>query len=59
MQSMALPGIILLVLGGVAYTAGILFYRRKDIRFMHGIWHLFVVAGALLQYFCILFYVIR
>lgn len=58
-QSMQLPGVILLILGGIAYTAGILFYRRKNIRFMHSIWHLFVVAGALLHYFCILFYVVR
>ena len=58
-QKMAWPGILLLVLGGVAYTAGILFYRKKSIRYFHTVWHVFVFVGALLHYFCILFYVIR
>lgn len=57
-QRMALPGVILLVLGGVFYTVGILFYRKKGIRFMHAFWHLFVLTGAILHYFCILFYVV-
>ena len=58
-QKMAWPGILLLVLGGVAYTAGILFNRKKSIRYFHTVWHVFVFVGALLHYFCILFYVIR
>lgn len=52
------PGILLMVLGGAAYTVGIWFYKKKSIRYMHSVWHLFVLAGALLQYFAILFYVI-
>ena len=51
-------GILLLVSGGVAYTAGLVFYALKNIRYMHSIWHLFVFAGAALHYLCILFYVI-
>ena len=58
-QKLAWPGVLLLVLGGVAYTAGILFYRKKSIRYFHTVWHVFVFVGALLHYFCILFYVIR
>ena len=57
-RRMALPGVILLILGGVFYTAGVLFYRKKGVRFMHAFWHFFVLAGAVLHYFCILFYVI-
>ena len=57
-RRMALPGVILLILGGVFYTAGVLFYRKKVVRFMHAFWHFFVLAGAVLHYFCILFYVI-
>ena len=45
------------VSGGVAYTAGLVFYALKNIRYMHSIWHLFVFAGAALHYLCILFYV--
>ena len=53
----ALPplGLGLLVSGGVAYTAGIVFYKAQG-RYMHFIWHLFVLAGSILQYFCIALY---
>lgn len=57
-QRMEWPGLVLLLAGGVFYTAGLIFYRKKEIRYMHSIWHLFVLAGAILHYFCILFYVI-
>ena len=55
----ALPplGLGLLVAGGVAYTAGILFYKSQG-RYMHFIWHLFVLAGSVLQYLCIALYCI-
>ncbi len=49
-------GLPLLVLGGIAYTLGIIFYKAKP-KYMHFIWHLFVLAGSVLQYFFILFYV--
>ena len=57
-RSIHLPGIILMVIGGLMYTIGIVFYKMKKIRYMHSVWHLFVLAGALFQYFAILFYVI-
>lgn len=57
-RSIPLPGIILMVIGGLMYTIGIVFYKMKKIRYMHSVWHLFVLAGALFQYFAILFYVI-
>lgn len=53
----ALPplGTVLLVGGGVAYTAGILFYKSKR-HYMHFVWHLFVLAGSVLQYCCVALY---
>lgn len=51
--------IIFLVLGGLSYTFGIIFYRNKRIKFMHFIWHIFVIAGSVLQYFSILHYYLR
>ena len=50
----ALPpaGLALLAAGGVAYPAGIIFYKAKG-KYMHFVWHLFVLAGSVLQYFCI------
>lgn len=51
-------GIAWLIIGGLMYTGGIVFYV-KDHRFpyFHGIWHLFVLAGSLCHYFSVLFYI--
>jgi hemolysin III len=49
------PGLALLVAGGVSYTVGILFYKSQK-RYMHFVWHLFVLAGSVLQYLCIALY---
>jgi len=51
-------GLILLLLGGVFYTGGVAFYKLK-IKYMHSIWHLFVLAGSLSHYFSILLYVYK
>ena len=58
MSSVAPGGIILLVLGGLAYTSGILFYRWKSLNFHHAIWHIFVIIGSILHFFAVLFYAI-
>lgn len=55
-QSLGLWGTLLLAGGGVAYTFGTLFYRLAHVRFMHVVWHLFVMLGAGLIYFSILLY---
>lgn len=52
-------GLLLLLLGGIAYTIGAVIYglgKRK--RYMHSLFHLFVVAGSVLQALCILLYVL-
>lgn len=51
-------GLILLLLGGLAYTSGVGFYLWKSLRYNHAIWHGFVLAGSILHYFAVLFYVI-
>lgn len=53
-----LAGFILLVSGGISYTIGAVLYGlgRKH-RYMHSIFHLFVVFGSLLHFLCILLYV--
>jgi len=43
----------LLLLGGLFYSAGCIFYLSKK-KFMHCVWHLFVIAGAISHYFSIL-----
>lgn len=42
-------GLIPLVLGGVAYTAGVAFYAAPRLRYAHAVWHLFVLAGSALH----------
>ena len=44
-----------LVLGGVLYTAGCIFYALKKIKWMHGIWHLFVLGGGIMHFFSLYF----
>lgn len=56
---LGVKGTVLLVLGGIAYTLGTIFYglgRKK--KYMHSIFHLFILAGTILQFFCIIFYVL-
>ncbi len=51
-------GLWLLLAGGLAYTGGIVFYLWRRLPYNHAIWHLFVLAGSVLHFFAILFYVI-
>ncbi len=57
-ESLQPGGLWLLVAGGLAYTVGIFFYIFERIPFSHAIWHTFVFAGTVLQFFSVLFYVI-
>ena len=58
LENMASGGLWLLLAGGLAYTFGVIFYVWDNLPFNHAIWHLFVLAGSVLHYFMILFYVI-
>ena len=42
----------LIFLGGIIYTAGTYFYVKPK-KYFHGIWHLFVLLGAICHYFAI------
>jgi len=50
-------GFTLLVIGGVLYTFGSIFYAWRRIPFNHTIWHIFVIAGSTSMFFSVLFYV--
>jgi hemolysin III len=50
-------GFLLLLSGGLSFTIGAIFYSLRNVRFMHVVWHLFVLAGTIFMYFSILFYV--
>lgn len=55
--SLCIAGLALLVAGGLFYTVGVVFYAMKT-RYMHGVWHFFVLLGSICHYLCILWYVI-
>ncbi len=51
-------GFILLLAGGIAYTLGAIVYGMgKKYKYAHSIFHLFILLGSILQFFCILLYV--
>ena len=52
-------GLLMLVLGGVCYTVGaVLYVIGAKKKFFHSIFHVFVLAGSILHFFSIFFYVI-
>ena len=57
MEVMTLPGFLLLLCGGIAYSLGAILYGLgKKRKWMHSVFHIFVVLGALLQFFAVFFY---
>ena len=50
------PGILLILAGGLAYTGGLAFFAAHRIRYNHFIWHLFVIAGTTCHFFAVLWY---
>ena len=55
-HSLGMTGVILMVAGGLSYTIGAFFYSLNSIRYMHVVWHLFVMLGAGLMYFSVLWF---
>lgn len=56
-ENLERPGVWLLVGGGVAYTLGTVFYVMKRVKFMHAVWHLWVLAGSVLHFLAVMLYV--
>jgi hemolysin III len=52
-----LPGIsvLFLFLGGVMYSIGVIFYAWRNLKYGHGIWHLFVLAGSIMHFFAVIY----
>ena len=47
----------LLIAGGITYTAGIIFYAIKKVKYFHSIWHLFVLSGSILHFIAVMIYI--
>lgn len=56
---LTMRGFLWLLAGGLCYTVGAVLYGMgKKHRYVHSVFHIFVVAGSVLQFICILFFVI-
>jgi hemolysin III len=51
-----LPGILLILIGGIFYTSGLAFFAAPRLRYGHFIWHLFVMGGTTCHFFAVLWY---
>ena len=59
MHTLGTAGFAWLAAGGVLYTVGIIFFAYdRRFRHWHGIWHLFVIAGSVLHFIAMFFYVL-
>lgn len=57
MATLPAAGLIWLLIGGLCYTLGAVFYLWRLMPFHHAVWHLCVLAGTLCHFFAVLFYV--
>jgi hemolysin III len=55
--NMETTGLLLLALGGLAYTGGVAFFVWESMPFNHAVWHLFVLAGSTCHFLSIYYYV--
>jgi hemolysin III len=53
-DSISSSSLLFLLLGGLAYSLGVVFYRWRSLPFSHAIWHLFVLSGTVLHFFSVL-----
>ena len=56
-QVLGFGGFFWLILGGVLYSLGVVFFLWRSLPYNHAIWHFFVLAGTIAHFFCILFYI--
>lgn len=57
-ETLPTPGMTLLVIGGLLYTIGTIFYVWRAFPFHHAVWHVFVLGGTAVHFFAVLFYVL-
>ena len=51
-------GILLMIVGGLLYSTGTIFYSLQKLKYTHAIWHVFVLGGSASHYFLVLYYII-
>ena len=58
MEVLPMPGVWLLVIGGLFYTCGTVFYLWKRLPYHHAVWHVFVLAGSACHWWAVYKYVV-
>jgi hemolysin III len=58
LKTVPLTGFIWIIVGGLFYTLGVIFYKIAKFRFHHLIWHLFVIGGTISHFIAIFLYVL-
>ena len=53
-QRMSYDAILFLILGGIFYTSGVIFYIWKKLPYGHAVWHVFVLAGSIFHFFSVI-----
>ena len=54
-RNLPISSIVFLFIGGGCYSIGVIFYAWRQLKYGHGIWHLFVLAGSIMHFFSVLF----
>jgi hemolysin III len=57
-ESISLAGFLWVVVGGIFYAGGTVFYKMKNVKFIHLAWHLCVIAGSIAHFIVMWFYVL-
>lgn len=58
-KSVSLMGFVWIIIGGLFYTTGIIFFRFTRFRYDHLIWHLMVIGGTGAHFIAIFFYILK
>lgn len=58
LESVPISCLVLIGLGGAAYTAGIVFFLWRSLQYHHAIWHAFVIAGSAFHYAAVMKYAV-
>ena len=53
-SSLSSLSLAFLLIGGIFYTVGIVFYAIKKVKYFHSVWHLFTIAGSIFHFFSVL-----
>ena len=54
-RNLPTSSLIFLFLGGAFYSIGVIFYLWRNLKYSHGIWHLFVLGGSIMHFFAVLY----